>query len=281
MATKGTFTALDPESKIFLELKNQPPEWWKLFTYDPELYIDIRKDNYINVYYYGSSVAKIEFKKDFIATTHQKYLGDNTPCKKNKKGNDIFKYIKIDLSTIDKNKISEIKRYIENDYLHLIDSEKVPENWIQGKLIKENFNYIDSEFQFNQNSKIGKLRIDLTELSNSVLSFVEIKRIFDGRLSKSESNTNTPEIIKQMKKYKEFIERYEDEIKDYYKKLIEIKRNLGLIKVVNSDFTINKTPKLIIADTYTKITEERVNRIKEINQLLEQKKIDYKIIKWK
>ena len=63
-------------------------------------------------------------------------------------------------------------------------------------MIKGNSNYIDSEFQFNQDPEIGKLRIDLIELSGGVLSFVELKGISDSRLrNDSIRNPNTPEII--------------------------------------------------------------------------------------
>jgi len=44
---KETFLTLDPKAEIFEELKTQQLKWWKLLSKDNELYIEIRKDNYI------------------------------------------------------------------------------------------------------------------------------------------------------------------------------------------------------------------------------------------
>jgi len=58
---KGTFLTLNPKAEIFEELiKNPQPKWWTVLRKDKDLYIEIRKDNYINVYYYGGLVAKID-----------------------------------------------------------------------------------------------------------------------------------------------------------------------------------------------------------------------------
>lgn len=280
MTKKGTFTTLDPTSKIFIEIKKQQPKWWNLLSNDKELYIEIRKDNYINVYYFGGSLARIHYKNDFVREIHQKYLGDYIPRGKSQKGVDKFEYDLLDLSSLDEKTISEIKSRIKNDYLRHIDTEKVAEKWIQGKMITENPNYIDSEFQFNQDNEIGKLRVDLIELSGGVLSFVELKGISDNRLRNDAiRNLKVAEIIEQMTKYQLFINKYENEIKDYYKRLIEIKQSLGLATIENADFTINKTPKLIIADTYRKMTTQREERIRDIKKLLESNNIDYVIVK--
>jgi hypothetical protein len=277
---KGTFLTLNPKAKIFEELKTQQLKWWTVLREDNELYIEIRKDNYINVYYYGGSVAKVDYASGFVAETHQKYLGDDKPRGKTKKGTDIFKYDQIDLANLNETNIADIKNHIKSDYLRHINDENPAEKWIQGKMIKGNSNYIDSEFQFNQDPEIGKLRIDLIELFGGVLSFVELKGISDSRLrNDSIRNPNTPEIIEQMRKYHLFINKYEMELLDYYKKLIEIKNNLGLTKIVCPRLTLNKTPKLIIANTYTKDTLGRRERIQDIEKLLKNHNIDYKILK--
>jgi hypothetical protein len=232
------------------------------------------------VYYFGGSVARIDYKNGFVAKTHQKYLGDDKPRGKTKKGTDIFRYDTIDLTKLNEIKIAEIKNHIKSDYLRHIDDEHPSEKWIQGKMIKGKSNYIDSEFQFNKDSEIGKLRIDLIELSEGLLTFVELKGILDTRLRNDVTrNLKVPEIIEQMKKYHLFINRYETNIKDYYKKLIEIKQSLGLTTIDNSNLTLNKTPKLIIADTCIKMTPQREERIIDIKNLLEINNIDYEIVK--
>lgn len=276
---KGTFLSLNPKAEIFEEIRIQQPRWWTMLCEDHELYIEIRKDNYINVYYFGGSVARIYYNNGFIAETHQKYLGDDKPRGKTTKGKDKFEYDQIDLTTLGEIKIADIKKRIKSDYLRHIDNENPAEKWIQGKMIKESTNYIDSEFQFNQDAEIGKLRIDLVELSGGVLSFVELKCIFDSRLRNDVNrNLKVPEIIEQMGKYQLFINRYEDNIKEYYNKIIDIKQCLGLTTADNTNLTLNKTPKLIIANTYRKKTKQREDRISDIKNLLDVNNIDYEIV---
>lgn len=45
-----TFETLNPEAPIFGELSDDAPSWWNRFKSDPSLYIEIRKDNQVNVY---------------------------------------------------------------------------------------------------------------------------------------------------------------------------------------------------------------------------------------
>lgn len=277
---KGTFSTLDPNAKIFDELKIQQPKWRNLFSSDKELYINIRKDNYINVYYFGGLLVRINYKNGFVAQTHQKYLGDATPRGKDKKGNDKFEYDHINLAELDEEMIASMKSRIKSDYLKHIDDEYPAEKWIQGKMVNENPCYVDSEFQFNQDKEIGKLRIDLIELSDGVLSFVELKGISDSRLRNDVNrNASVPEIIEQMMKYKLFITKYEADILKYYQRLLEIKMNLGLLTIENVRLELNKRPKLVIADTYQKMTKGRDKRIFEIKKLLDFHGIDYVITK--
>ncbi len=275
---KETASLLNPKANLFEKIRIHQPKWWKLLCEDKELYIEIRKDNSINVYFFGGSIARIEYKNGFVAKIHQKYLGDYKPRGKTKKGNDKFEYDKIDLSKLNELKIAEIKNCIKTDYIRHINVEKPSEKWIQGKIIKKNPRYIDSEFQFNKDNVIGKLRIDLIELSDGVLTFIELKGIFDNRLRNKAQSSSIPEIIEQMKKYRQFINTYQIDIIDYYKKLIEIKQSLGLTIIENNNFTINKTPKLIIANTYKKIDSRREKRISDIEELLKTYNIDYDII---
>ncbi|OAV70360.1 hypothetical protein Barb4_01406 [Bacteroidales bacterium Barb4] len=217
--TKGTFDALDPQADLFTELKKNP-EWWKMLKEDKELHIEIRKDNYINAYYNGGSVAKIEYKaKDFVLTTNQKYLGIK----------DDKDYLRIDLAEFNKDMLKQIKERICKNY------NKHIKRWLQDKMIAMDKNYIDSEFQYNQTN--GTLHIDLIELKDSALTFIELKQNGENR------NPNNLDIIEQ------FIADNKAAILDYYKKLITLKNELGILSVSNTPVSVNDTPKLIIENT--------------------------------
>lgn len=104
-----------------------------------------------------------------------------------------------------------------------ISSEKM----VQGKLIAHNRDrYIDSELAYRTKER-KTMRIDLVELRNQALVFVELKLITDDRLRHLNNN---PEIIEQMKKYHTFINQGNrlEELQSYYTKLLEIKKRIGI-----------------------------------------------------
>lgn len=266
---RGNFSSLDLNSEIFKKIEEDIPNWWKLFLLDKSLYIDIRKDNYINIYYLGGSIAKIIFKNEFSAEIHHKYLGLKDDNKT---------YVSLDLNTVNNDLITDIKKRIE-DTLKDSKNEHPAEKRIQGEMRVQNPNYIDSEFQFNQATNNDKLRIDLTELSNGTLTFIELKGISDNRLrNETKRNQEAPEIITQMSTYKSFIESYKLEIEGYYNKLIQIKRRLGILDLKVEKLKVNPIPKLIILNTYNRLTTGRINRIEAIEELLSSEKIDFEII---
>ena len=78
-----TFDTLKPDARIFLELNNNP-HWWNRFKEDSSLYIEVRKDNQVNVYFEGGSIARIHYcskHKKLQVFTHHKYLGLPAPSK--------------------------------------------------------------------------------------------------------------------------------------------------------------------------------------------------------
>jgi len=261
---KGTFAAFNPQAPIFEEIKKQQPEWWEIFRNDKELYIHIRKDNYINIYYYGESVAKIEFKNgDFSAKIHKKYFPFESDLSNVAKKRD---YIKVNMRDIVKN-LKCIKDKIKTHYSDWNQkSEKPKESWVQGKLILKYPNkYIDSQFAY----KGEKLRIDLIELSpDGELSFTELKLLYDGRLKS--------EIIDQIKTYKKFVsDKKPSIIVKYYENLIQVRKDLQLYTPLtsNTKITLNPTINLLIIDTYKKDNEERKTRTENIKKMLENHKI--------
>ena len=56
-----TFEKINTKSALFAELKSGKYPWWDKVKRDPNLYIDVRKDNNINVYYEGGSVMNLHY----------------------------------------------------------------------------------------------------------------------------------------------------------------------------------------------------------------------------
>ena len=80
-----TFDTLKPDARIFLELNNNP-HWWKQFKEDSSLYIEVRKDNQVNVYFEGGSIARIHYcskNRKLQVFIHHKYLGIPKPADNN------------------------------------------------------------------------------------------------------------------------------------------------------------------------------------------------------
>lgn len=144
-----------------------------------------------------------------------------------------------------------------------ISSEKM----VQGKLIAHNRDrYIDSELAYRTKER-KTMRIDLVELRNQALVFVELKLITDDRLRHLNNN---PEIIEQMKKYHTFINQGNrlEELQSYYTKLLEIKKRIGIWQKETTIKEISDKPELLIIDTYSEMTKNRSTRIATIHERL-------------
>lgn len=269
---KVTFETLNPNAPLFSELKSGKYAWWENIKQNHDLYIEIRKDNNINVYFQGGSVVKLHYcskHKKIQAFTHRKYLYGNgtgyVECSLNK-----------DLETI----ISNIPRYYSNT-----ENKKGKENWsekyIQSQyIIKYHSNYIDSEFAYKDDSL--DIRIDLIECINGELRFVELKTIDDSRMLKR--NDDNPEVVEQVKAYNKFIHKYEEEIIKYYDKIWTIKNDLGLIKndlgliiPKKRPSSLAKKPLLLIFNRWTEETFRREEHTDRMGKILRKNDIDYKI----
>ena len=69
---------LNLENLLFTQLAKNPPKWWSSLVHDPDLYIEIRKYNIVEVYYQGGTLAKLVYDKDteqIKPTAHPKYIG--------------------------------------------------------------------------------------------------------------------------------------------------------------------------------------------------------------
>ncbi len=269
-----TFDKLRADAKIFEELSKNP-SWWVYFKNDSDLYIEIRKDNQVNVYYEGGSIARIHFcskHKKLQVFTHHKYLDEPAPSKNN---------LYIECSDImSKQVIEQIKRKVKGCYSQkhavkeVIAKEKWSEKYIQGSLIVRSSDiHLDSEFAYNDAT--SRNRIDLIRCDEGVVTFVELKRMSDGRML---HRTDEPsEIIKQMQRYKEFINRYSNDLLHYYQTLYDIKKSLELPVPDKRPTRINQEPQLLIFDCWEKEHPSRDTHRTRLEDILKREHVIYSI----
>ena len=277
-----TFNTLKPEAKIFNELKKNP-SWWVRFKNDSSLYIEIRKDNQVNVYFEGGSVARIHYcskHKQLQVFTHHKYLNLPAPSKSNSYiecSGIIDEPIETDSEILVCDKVIErVKKcYSQKHAINgIVDKEKWSEKFIQGTLITQSSEFhLDSEFAYNDAT--DKNRIDLIRCDNGVITFVELKRIADGRML--HKTDESPEIIAQMTRYRDFVDKYSDELLAYYQNLYDIKVDLGLPVPQVRPSSINPEPLLFIFDNWTKETTGRRIHRERLIDILNREHIIFRI----
>ena len=268
-----TFDTLKSDARIFLELGKEPA-WWKRFKDDPSLYIEIRKDNQVNVYFQGGSVARIHFcsKKNRLQLfTHYKYLGMPAPSKAS---------LYEECSEKIEGCLEEVLERVKKEYSqkHQIDGvvpkEKWSEKYIQGTLIVQSRHcHLDSEFAYIDGETNN--RIDWVRCDNGNVTFVEVKRMDDGRML--HETDATPEVVFQMNRYKQFIEKYQPQLLLYYQKLYEIKKSLGLPVPDFKPASINETPELLIFDRWEKNTIDRDKHRNRLRKILEKEQIKFQV----
>ena len=271
--TKHHFTTLHRNHLLFQRLKSDNFTWWQFIKENIKsgiFYVDIRKDNSLNVYYNGGSLLKITFSQGKISCKiHEYYLG--------KSGS---KYVEYNLDNLS-DEANTLKERIASRY------SDTSESGIKARLICDpSAKYIDSEFAYpeiigKKKDRYGKevaayltTRIDLTKLENGKIIFVELKRIEDGRLLTNEYENGKPEILYQMKAYHQFVNVHKQEITDYYKTLFSIKRDLDILPQSLSgisnidDYVLCEDVELYI-EPYSFLNIERIRRVNAIKTILD------------
>ena len=269
-----TFDTLKPEARIFHELNNNP-HWWNRFKEDSSLYIEVRKDNQVNVYFEGGSIARIHYcskNRKLQVFIHHKYLGIPKPANNNpyveysdKIGsclNDVLDRVKTVYSQ---------KGSIDG----VVPKEKWSEKYIQGTLIVQSRQYhLDSEFAYNDSETSN--RIDLVRCSDGMVTFVELKRMGDNRML--HETDATPEVVYQMNRYKQFIEKYSSQLLEYYQKLYDIKKILELPVPESRPVCINPIPELLIFDCWEKNTKGRDEHRRRLCEILQKEDVKFSIM---
>lgn len=214
---------LDLNADLFNQLSQNPPPWWQNLK-KANLAIQIRKNNVIDVYYNGGAIIReLKYVKGhYSAVMHREYiplLGEKNYISYVFDGKFDFNQNEIkplSLSDFNGDDLKLIKKQIEKFYPK--DSEK----GIQHSFIIEDLYFIDAEFQVTDENE--KMRADLVRIDVNLkkIVFVEVKT-----MGNPEIYTN--EIVEQLKKYVYFINTYKPDLLDYYKKLFEIKKKLGIL----------------------------------------------------
>lgn len=206
---------LNINAPLFTEL-SKLPEWWKTIINDNSLYVNVRKNNRVNVYYRGASIMELSINRNkrIQGKIHSKYLQIDCNKYRTEKPETIVE------------KLRSIKAAIEN---HQTTSkpEGLCEKAIQGIMYVEG-KYIDTEFEYVHPNRLIT-RIDLTTINDDgMIEFVELKRISDPRLLKKDLSLKNEEIRRQMDDYNTFISEHKENIIQYYKLLQQILKNIGV-----------------------------------------------------
>ncbi|MBQ8274828.1 MAG: hypothetical protein IJZ11_09980 [Bacteroidaceae bacterium] len=269
-----TFDTLKPDARIFLELNNNP-HWWKQFKKDSSLYIEVRKDNQVNVYFEGGSIARIHYcskHRKLQVFIHHKYLGIPKPA-----DNNLYVEYSDKIGSCLNDVLDRVKTvYSQKGSIDgVVPKEKWSEKYIQGTLIVQSRQYhLDSEFAYNDSETSN--RIDLVRCSDGMVTFVELKRMGDNRML--HETDATPEVVYQMNRYKQFIEKYSSQLLEYYQKLYDIKKILELPVPESRPVCINPIPELLIFDCWEKNTKGRDEHRRRLCEILHKEDVKFSIM---
>lgn len=260
---------LDTDAPLFRYFRKENNiEWWQKILNDAELYVNIRKNNRINVYFRGASVMELSWTKGNKARAriHKAYIS----LKNGRLGSDdYFKtYQPEEIVT----RIDEIKQNIIN-YKQPNNPEGASEKTIQGLMYVKG-RYIDTEFEFVREVPNRLItRIDFTTITREgLIEFVELKRISDNRLLKKDSNLKKEEIRTQIRDYNAFIAKHKEDIVNYYKQIQIIMQNIGVRNpLCNVNITgVSPDTRLHFAGYADgkALHPKRINRVAAIKQIM-------------
>lgn len=258
---------------LYQELKNNPPTWWNNLKSDPEIYIDVRKDNSLNVYHNGGSIIKLEWDKGYKAKIHYKYIpyySDKDYMSFNFQDGNIFidehKVEVIDIMNFSKESLKKIKKRINDFY------EDESEKGIQGRYVTSNIHgpkstngfFIDTEFKY-KDSRVDMIWVDF---KNKKIALVELKLIGDRRLFEN-NNSREENIFNQLKKYWNFATDNRDSLVKYYNKVYLIKKELDILpKFIEEEslekYDVIEKPILLVGDCPQAWIDNNADKLNEM-----------------
>ena len=186
----------------FVEALNQEYDkggWWRRFVDDPDVFLAIR-ENYMNAYYRGCSLLKIEFKdRAIVGQIHYKYLlRPSTPNE----------YVRVEGG---RTSLDDMESWFLTDVNDIDSLKKAVEPYAGDEktgiqdILKANFNILDVEIAFGKDeSESGAPRLDFAALQASCngfkVVFFEAKR-FDDDKALRKQDAEKPEVVEQMETY--------------------------------------------------------------------------------
>lgn len=261
---KREFSRLNPDHKLFRQLSERRPVWWQNIVrsvQNGKLYAEVRKDNYIDVYYNGGAILhRLSYTDGFRGELHFEYIpltslrnyvplrfsGDSIEIDMQDSGVEFA-----GLGQFSENGIRPFQRRIGKFFMP--SSEK----GIQADFVLKNSCFIDTEFQYPSGKRSVRFDLVWVDVELRKLFVVELKTIGDQRLYfrvKSSDSPNYNKICGQLEAYRGFITEQNHNLLSHYERLFSIKRRLGILpsRLTELDslsgFTFEERPILLIGD---------------------------------
>jgi hypothetical protein len=263
---------LSEKASLFKELEERPPDWWNTLAKDEQLYIDIRKPAYINVYYRGGSLMRLTYAEEFKASISPEYIPlnvESTPVRYTFAGDEI-RFNGVGLAPIGRFSREWLRKVKKRMGLFYPSQS---ENAIKAQYRLRNHRFIDTEFHVRSDARIDLVWLELPERK---LYFVELKTIDDGRVywdqetqPEGENRPDEEKIHRQLEKYHTLLKAHAPKIEEHYQKLYRIKKRLGLLpeELQNAentpDFTIETKPIFLVGDCTAKWIDKYAEKLNE------------------
>ena len=242
------------KNQKFIAELNINPHFQKMIA-DEDLFIAIRNE-YLNVYYYGQSICKIEFVNNKIKwSTHKKYLGINESG---------YDSTGSHLGDIEKLK-KKAREYGGKE------KEQVKEQILEDKSMC----ILDVEVTFGREENFGKRSIDYlaVEKNNNRISlvFYEAKHFDNSEIRARE----IPKVFEQIKKYERALTDPLHQIEilssfnTIYNNVLELNLNnksklTELIGANNENIEIDNEPRLIIFEIDPcKMNDQHIQKLEQ------------------
>lgn len=271
------FSKLNPEHELFNQLVLKKPIWWENIKKNKKtIYVDVRKDNYLDVYYNGGAILNLSYANGFKGKIHFEYIplviqggGSYVPFRFLNDCIEIDTRGKVDFAKLDNFSVNgrgirALQKRIGNFF------PPSSEKGIQADFVLNNSSFLDTEFQYTYN-KIN-VRFDLiwVDVDLKKLFVVELKTIGDPRLyfnDKSRESMGYNKIDSQLIKYQSFLTTQNQNLVDHYKRVFEVKKRLdilpdGLRELDSLDgFQFEEKPILLIGDCTQDWIDQNKTRI--------------------